>query len=165
MESELDIVARFSTRAPVDLDAMFEQLGIEYDEEPINTGESGWIERDQDNYRVVVNSKEPEPRRRFTAAHELAHYLLHRDLMNHNARMNRHTDRLFDEAHSFGSPHITHKHEVQANQWAAMIVMPADLVRQEHAKNNSLAFLAKLFRVSKRAMEIRLDTLGLAAAP
>jgi Zn-dependent peptidase ImmA (M78 family) len=148
--------------APVDLTAMFADLGIVYNEQPIWSGESGWIERDGDQYRVVVNSDEPEQRRRFTAAHELAHYLLHRDLMDHGSRMNRHTDRLYDlngEAHdTVFKPH----HEVQANRLAAQIVMPAPLVRQKHEQGMGSAELASEFRVSKAAMDIRLQTLGLA---
>lgn len=161
MENELNVVARHARTAPVDLDGMFEQLGIEFCQEHIRTGESGWIERDGERYRVVVNADEPEARRRFTAAHELAHYLLHRDLMDHGARMNRHTDRLFGDTESEGESLFNRHHEVQANRLAAQIVMPASLVRQKHAAGLGAAEMAAAFVVSKPAMEIRLKTLGL----
>ena len=91
MENEMQIVARHLTSAPVDLEAIFADLGIGYCEKTIRTGESGWIERTGEHFEVVVNASDPAARRRFTAAHELAHYLIHRDLMDHGARMMRHT--------------------------------------------------------------------------
>ena len=36
---------------------------------------------DGDGYRIVVNSGHNRVRRRFTAAHELGHYVYHRDLI------------------------------------------------------------------------------------
>lgn len=161
MENELQTIARHTKRAPVDLESMFADLGVDYREEPIWTGESGWIERNGDQYRVVVNEDEPEPRRRFTAAHELAHYLLHRDLMDHGSRMNRHVDRLFDNTGINNESLFKSSHEVQANRLAAQIVMPAPLVRERLADGLSTSQLAREFRVSKAAMEIRLKTLGL----
>jgi len=161
MDSELQIVARHSETAPVDLAGMFRDLGIEYEEVPITTGESGYIERNGDQYTVVVNYWDSEVRKRFTAAHELAHYLMHRDLMDHGERMNRHTDRLWDGPSVGGNTLFSPHHEVQANGMAAQIIMPADLVRAKFADNADPAWLAKEFRVSKPAMEIRLKTLGL----
>lgn len=161
MENELAIVARHAQSAPVNLRAMFADLGIDFAEQWISSGESGWIERNGDRYRVVVNASEPEARRRFTAAHELSHYLLHRDLMQTGERMNRHTDHLFDNDGRAGDTIFDRRHEVQANRLAAQIVMPAELVRAEAAKTRDAGVLAKAFRVSKPAMEIRLKTLGL----
>lgn len=161
MENELQAVARHARRAPVDLKGMFADLGVDYREQPIWSGESGWIEREGDRYRVVVNQDEPETRRRFTAAHELSHYLLHRDLMDQGSRMNRHTDRLFDNRGADQDSLFKSHHEVQANRLAAQIVMPATLIRQKFGTGLSVAELARDFRVSKAAMEIRLKTLGL----
>ncbi len=161
MESEVQVVGRHTTSAPVKLREIFADLGIGYREEPIVSGESGWIERDGSSYHVVINANEGEQRKRFTAAHELAHYLLHRDLMDHGSRMNRHTDRLFDKATvNQVSPFKPH-HEAQANRMAAQIVMPAELVREKHAKGLTIAQLAEAFQVSNAAMNIRLETLGL----
>jgi Zn-dependent peptidase ImmA (M78 family) len=164
METEMEIVARYQAKAPVDLVGLAEELGIDLVERPIRSGESGWIERTGDQYRVVVNANEGDARKRFTTAHELAHYLLHRDLMDHGSRMNRHTDRLFDgDQHDDDSP-FTRAHEVQANRMAARLIMPASLVRKKVRQGLSLAQLANDFEVSKAAMEIRLSTLGLTVA-
>lgn len=164
MENEMQIVARNLGLAPVDLGNIFAKLGIDYCEEPIWSGESAWIERDGERFSVVVNSDESPVRMRFSAAHELAHFLLHRDLMKVDGdRMNRHVDRLYGASIDAPGSRFTKAHEVQANRLAAQIVMPAALVRKEFAQNNDSAALAKKFQVSKAAMEIRLKTLGLAS--
>jgi Zn-dependent peptidase ImmA (M78 family) len=162
MDNEMEIVASHMTEAPVDLVQMFRDLGISYREAPISSGESAWIERNGDKFSVLVNSADSEVRRRFSAAHELGHYLLHRDLMNDGARMNRHTDRLYgDGADDSSCVLFKPRHEVQANRIAAQIIMPAELVRRKHAERPGLAEMARAFKVSKAAMEIRLKTLGL----
>lgn len=163
MENEMQTVARRLTSAPVDLSAIFADLGIDYCEKPIGSGESAWIERKGDRFSVVVNSSEGAARRRFSAAHELAHYLLHRDLMQIDGdRMNRHTDRLYGEPEDNPASPFTRQHEIQANRLAAQIVMPAPLVREKFAAQQDAGQLATDFGVSKAAMEIRLRTLGLA---
>jgi Zn-dependent peptidase ImmA (M78 family) len=160
--SEMSIVARHLASAPVDLGAIFEDLGIEYDEERMDDGVSGSITRNGDKFTVAVNLLESSNRKRFTAAHELAHYLLHRDLMHvDGGKMNRHMDRLFGAPEDNPASPFTRQHEVQANRLAAQIVMPAALVRAKFASQKDAARLADDFGVSKAAIEIRLKTLGL----
>jgi Zn-dependent peptidase ImmA (M78 family) len=162
MENEMSVLARHLSSAPVNLKAIFDDLGILYRETPIKTGESGWIERSGERFEVVVNSNDPLTRRRFTAAHELAHYLLHRDLMDHGARAMRHIDRLYGDPVDNPASPLQRHHEVQANRMAARIIMPAELVRERHAQNPNYVALASDFEVSPQAMEIRLKTLRLA---
>lgn len=162
--NELEIVAKHATRAPVELGPVFQELGVDFRALPISSGESGWIERDGDRFSVVVNSMEAKQRQRFTAAHELAHYLLHRDLMDGGRRLKRHTDRLYDGPQNNPPEPFSPMEEVQANKLAAQIIMPARLVREYAARGLSVAELAKAFEVSKAAMQIRLKTLGLAPA-
>lgn len=163
MENEMQIVARHLNSAPVNLRAIFDDLGIEFSERPIRSGESAWIERIGERFSVVVNSTETAARRRFSAAHELAHYLLHRDLMRIDGdRMNRHTDKLYGDPVDNPTSPFTRQHEIQANRLAAQIVMPAPLVRAKLAEQQDIGVLAAEFGVSKAAMEIRIKTLGLA---
>ena len=126
-------------------------------------GESGWIERDGDAFKVVVNSNEGAARRRFTAAHELAHYLLHRDLLDHGGRANRHTDVLFGGEQPAGTSRIRRGHEIQANRLAAQILMPAGRVKERFLAGTSIESLAQELQVSKAALEIRLKNLGMIA--
>jgi len=161
-KSEMLIVARHLKKAPVDLEAIFNDLGIDYEELWMDD-ESGSITRNGDRFTITVNALESENRRRFTAAHELAHYLLHRDLMGDGQKMNRHVDTLYGGGEQAGDVLFKREHEVQANRIAAQIVMPKALVESKFAEINDPEALAKEFGVSKAAMEIRLKTLGLSS--
>ncbi|SDD11309.1 protein of unknown function [Sphingomonas sp. YR710] len=160
-KSEMNIVARHLTKAPVDLEAIFSELGIEYNALWMDGEASGSITRNGDSFTVVVNALESTNRQRFTAAHELAHYLLHRDLMGDGKKMHRHIDMLYGSGEQSGDVVFKRLHEIEANRIAAQIVMPKKLVEQEHATTTDTAALANKFGVSKAAMEIRLKTLGL----
>lgn len=160
-KNEMAIVARHMAKAPVNLEAIFSDLGIRFQKEWMED-ESGAISRIGDEFVVSVNASESGARQRFTAAHELAHYLLHRDLMDDGKRMQRHVDTLY-AGEQDGDVIFKRSHEIEANRIAAQIIMPKKLVEQEYKKNPEAAALAKKFGVSKAAMEIRLKTLGLSS--
>lgn len=159
--SEMAVVARYMAKAPVDLKAIFAELGVQYDELWMDDGASGSIIRNGDSFCVTVNALESENRQRFTAAHELAHYLLHRDLMGDGKKMHRHIDTLYAGGNQGGDVVFNRSHEIEANRIAAQIVMPRVLLEKKFAETPDAAALAAEFGVSKAAMEIRLKTLGL----
>lgn len=158
-KSETSIVARHMAKAPVDFKAIFADLGVEFEALWMDDA-SGSISRDGDKFSVAVNALESENRQRFSAAHELAHYLLHRDLMGDGKKMHRHVDSLYSGPQQ-GDVMFNRRHEVEANRLAAQIVMPKKLVEKEYAQTPDVGTLANKFGVSKAAMEIRLKTLGL----
>lgn len=158
--SEMRIVARHMAQAPVNIQAILADLGIEYEEIPLDEA-SGSITRRGETFTVTVNSLESPNRKRFTAAHELAHYLFHRDLMGDGLKMHRHVDKLFNGSKQSDDGIFNRDHEVQANRIAAQIIMPKPLVEEKFAEIKDLAKLAETFRVSKSAMEIRCKGLGL----
>jgi Zn-dependent peptidase ImmA (M78 family) len=109
---------------------------------------------------IGVNSVHPEVRQRFTIAHELAHLLLHQPKFH------------IDE-HAFlafrgpDSSKATKPSEVEANQFAAALLMPERLLSKcllelgDHPDAEQAIFqLAKRFLVSHEAMTIRLTRLG-----
>ena len=51
--------------------------------------------------------------------------------------------------------------EIQANQFAAALLMPADLVSERYKTITNLEALARIFNVSEQAMGIRVTTIGL----
>lgn len=159
-KSEVKIIARHLREAPVNLQAIFADLGIEYEEIWMDDA-SGAITRQGDTFTISVNATESENRRRFTAAHELAHYLYHRDLLSNGKRMHRHVDNLWGSDGEKGDVVFNPSDEVQANRIAAQIVMPKALLEKRYAENPDPSLLAKEFGVSKAAMEIRIKTLGL----
>lgn len=157
MRDEVDIVARHMETAPVDPEAIINELGIRFVTDDLPDGSSGYIsKRGPGRYEIGVNIREGQQRRRFTAAHELAHYLLHRDLLDER----QHLDRLFDEGTNDPSMPLSPRHEVQANKLAAQILMPGAIVRQLHNEGLTTSEIARRLNVSTAAMRIRLKTLG-----
>ena len=112
-------------------------------------------------YTILVNSSESPKRQYFTIAHELGHYFLHKELLE--------TDEIIiDEASLLGSPSLYRTDgtnsaviEREANNFAASLIMPKDLVAKAWDELQDIEELAKIFKVSSVAMSIRLDRLGL----
>ena len=111
---------------------------------------------------AFVNASEILPRRRFTAAHELGHFLLHREEMG---RFRADTDKQVQEADDATSDRL----EREANRFAAELLVPAEVcearvagLKREHGccPRDVLAYrLASELLVSRQAMRFRLDAL------
>ena len=156
---EMDVVRRYMNNVPVDVRAIIEELGVDYIEEPMQDNQSGRIDYNDPFCIITINSNESAQRQRFTAAHELGHFLLHRDLLRHEG----HLDRLFgiEQSENPVSP-LKMKHEVQANRFAAELLMPSRLVKRYFAEYSGDANrIAKQFEVSIAATNVRLKSLGL----
>lgn len=118
---------------------------------------SGKIQRDaqyggDSGYAIFVNQGHHVNRRRFTTAHEIAHFILHEHLIGDGV-----TD---DALYRSG---LSNREEAQANRLAADILMPWKHLNPALQNNieadgtpNSQA-LAGLFQVSDQAMRIRLN--------
>jgi Zn-dependent peptidase ImmA (M78 family) len=136
-----------------------EALQIDYIEEPMSRESSGRIDYNDPFCIITVNSDEGPQRRRFTAAHELGHYILHRDLIDGK----QHLDRLYSNGGN-NNPYapLAPSHEIQANKFAADILMPAGPLRAQYDRiADNVADLARLCEVSLPAMKIRLKSLGI----
>lgn len=158
MQDEMAIVKRHASRLPVNVVELIEDLGIEYIEEDMGCESSGRIDFNEPFCTITVNGAEGPQRRRFTAAHELGHYLLHRDLMEGQG----HLDRLYSEG-GRDNPYapLSPTHEVEANKFAAALLMPAGPLRRRYDPDaDNVDELADLCGVSKAAMKIRLKSIG-----
>jgi hypothetical protein len=152
----LEIAGGFLHEAPVDVLGMAQALGLSVDmQAPLSPEISGRITRtsaEPPAYRIEVNGAHSERRKRFTLAHEIAHYLLHRDLIG---------DGIEDDA--LYRSHLSNENEAEANRLAARILMPPELVLKIYrAGVKSLSGLCGAFEVSEEAMRIRLKQLRLA---
>ena len=95
---------------------------------------------------VKTNAKHPPTRRRFTVAHEIAHFVLHRELIGDGIEH----DALYRSA--LGGPL-----EAEANRLAADILMPWHLLHPAVVETGpQVVLLARKFNVSRNAMAIRL---------
>lgn len=117
-------------------------------------GRAGW---------AFVSAADPVPRRRFTAAHELGHFVLHRRTMG---RFRADTDATLREA----DEDVADQMEREANRFAVELLMPADVCRARadelHDKHGCcprgvLVYrLASELLVSREALRYRLQSLG-----
>lgn len=164
--SDFEIVKRHLDGTAPDLLAILNDLGIAYRETSLENGASGAIEANNGRFTISVNRNDGPQRQRFTIAHEIGHYLLHRDLLEEQGKLHRHTDILFGKTSAENPPSpFWPKHEVQANQFAAALLMPKVSVEKRFealkSKTDPVTELAREFNVSIKAMSIRLANLGL----
>ena len=103
------------------------------------------LKTDVDKYAIYVNGLHHVNRKRFTVAHEIAHFLLHKDYIG---------DGILDDAlyrSGLGSDI-----ETEANALAAKILLPDSLLAKEPLRKMSIRDLAEKFEVSEASMGIRL---------
>lgn len=153
------ILDKYVGEYPVKLGQLAKDLGVAIRVSSMGTGVSGQIAREGDNYVIRVNRNEARERQRFTIGHEIAHYLLHRNVIDNSP------DGITDTVlYRSGAPE---RIEYEANRLAAEIVMPMALI--DHMLHTifggmvteaTIESLAAKFEVSKAAMEIRLSTFA-----
>lgn len=165
IESEVvDILGKFNvTKAPVPVEKIALKMNLSVTPADLGPGVSGALMISDGKASIGVNQMESKVRRRFTIAHELGHYILHRYSQN-----------LFIEKKVFlrdeGSSTGEEKKEREANSFAAALLMPESFLRLEidrAIKSDSLqndealiAFLARKFDVSEMAITYRLMNLN-----
>lgn len=115
-----------------------------------------------DKFTIVINTAKPDRRQNFTLGHELGHYFLHKEALQEQKA-------ILDGDAWLDSPNIlyrldtakTTQLETEANNFAASLLMPADLVKRGWQVTQSIEELADIFQVSTVAMSVRLTKLGL----
>lgn len=149
-----EVIASFlNSEPPVKLGALAKAIGLKVKLATLSPGISGEIRPDPDaeaGFIIRVNRHETKERQRFTLAHEIAHFLLHKELIG---------DGIADNVlyRSGQSDQV----EVEANRLAAELVMPKEQVeaklreRDYLVTEEELEDLAREFQVSKPAMKIR----------
>lgn len=153
------IVDKYLLEYPVKLGQLARELGVAIKVSSMRTGVSGQITNEDGQYIIRVNRNEARERQRFTIAHELAHFLLHRDVIDKSP--NGITDNVLYRS---GAPETI---EYEANRLAADIVMPMNFIEQKLREDYqgvvtdaTIESLAAAFQVSKAAMEIRLSAFA-----
>lgn len=151
-------------RTPIPVESIAKDLGIRLQFEPIEGKDeiSGMLFKDGNRTIIGVNSAHPKTRQRFTIAHEIGHLLLHRGELFLDANISFRDSR---------SSLATDQEEIEANSFAAELLMPRELLKAEVQKrvikygsvstDLLLEELIVVFDVSKQAMEYRLKNLGI----
>lgn len=114
---------------------------------------SGIIEKFTNYYQITLNQYHSPLRRRFTLAHELGHYILHKEHLNTNKRI--------EDSILFRKQFNNNSIELQANEFAAELLMPKDEFEKEIKNgNNTIEKLSFSFQVSFAAVKYRAFKLG-----
>lgn len=137
---------------PLNVAAVAEMVGIRIEYVSLENDLSGILYKDEENdsWVMQVNEDHHPNRRRYTVAHELGHFCLHRHLRR------RFEDKIFFRGGEANKP------EWQANDFASAILMPEDKFREMVRSGVSkVEMLAKEFKVSTLALRIRAKNLGI----
>lgn len=146
---------------PIDVNRIAKKLGIEIRREAFEDEVSGLLYRDGKRSIIAVNSLHHRNRQRFTTAHEIGHFILHKTQV--------HIDKGFSVVlRDPASSQAVDPEEIEANQFAAELLMPEDMVRRDAPKylqdfgdEEGLDRLATRYGVSTQAMAFRLANLSL----
>ena len=154
--------------APVRVDAIAKAEGVPIVESSIDGDISGALIRNGGTAGIAVNAKQHPNRKRFTIAHELAHFLL--DHTNED-----HIDWEFSILRRDGkSSEASDEKEIEANAFAANLLMPKQFLREDLERyrnyrgeleldDEAKRVLANKYRVSEIALTYRLVNLGFLA--
>lgn len=141
---------RFELTPPVDVEGLVSKLGIDLVRAKLSRRFDGAIiEEAPGRYVMIINSRHHITRQRFTVAHELGHWLMHR--------------RSLEDLGVSLRLHHRRKYEVEreANAFAAALLMPRDDVIKSYRQGLSFQGLAQRYNVSRQSLGYRLQELGL----
>lgn len=150
----------------VDVHRVAAELGLRIVEDNLGDDVSGALVMNANGAAVLVQEEHHPNRKRFTIAHEIGHHVLghqfeegghvHVDRGNYISLRGRRASEGVDPK------------EVEANRFAAALLMPSEMVKGAVAglrvaalHDQHVEHLASLFEVSQQAMTIRLTNLRL----
>lgn len=151
---------------PVPIEAVAHYLNLEVEAAFLGEDVSGVLVIQDGRGAIGYNALQSNVRQRFTSAHEIGHFVLHHDKQKLFID-NRATIYFRNGESALGE----RADEIQANQFAAALLMPKDRIIEEVAKlaldpadeeeeEEAIQVLAKKFNVSTKAMSLRLLKLG-----
>lgn len=152
------IYNKYASRIPFDVISFAQDLGIEVlESDKLEKTTRGYIKEFPNNKVVIcINKNNYFNRKRFTIAHELGHYFLHREkLIN-----------MIIEAENY-EPAMYHNddlnnEEKEANNFGATLLMPKEqFVKLWNIEDYPIEAMAKYFLVSELAIYNRARFLGL----
>jgi Zn-dependent peptidase ImmA (M78 family) len=135
------------TEAPVSEEAVLSlpRIRLRYHQLAAASGMTYW---NGEAWVIGINSTEPMTRQRFTILHEYKHIVDHGSIDHlYSGDRRRNADR---------------QAELAADYFAGCVLMPTKLIKRAwFGGMQQVSDLAQLFDVSSRAIEVRLDQLGL----
>ncbi|OFW88501.1 MAG: hypothetical protein A3J37_07385 [Alphaproteobacteria bacterium RIFCSPHIGHO2_12_FULL_45_9] len=149
-ETTKQLIKRYQLEQPMRLGELGAELGLIVKSATLPVGISGEIKPDEEanaGFIIRVNRHEHKNRQRFTLAHELAHYFLHRSEIGSGIQDN-----------VLYRSQLTDKREAEANRLAADILMPWEIIEEKlkQYRNDDIEE-----RVDKIATELGVSTTAL----
>lgn len=151
---ERHIIEPFLQEVPVRIASIARALGVEVKSATLKPRISGQIQKSETSasgFRIRVNRHESPTRQRFTIAHEIGHYLLHRDEIGDG----------IEDTILYRST-LSDYREAEANRMAAELLMPRKKILEflklfgGSATRTVAQAMAEKFDVSEAAMCVRL---------
>jgi len=148
---------------PVPLEKVGEHFGAKIRFAPLDEELSGIIFIRDGVPIIGINAIHHPNRQRFTLAHEFGHLVLHKHLITSMVHVDKKLPYFMRDAKSASG---TDKIEIEANQFAAELLMPEVILLKEIQREAfdiddeaPLEELARKFRVSKQAMGHRIHNI------
>jgi Zn-dependent peptidase ImmA (M78 family) len=121
-------------------------------EKMVGATPSGILVSNQGKWAIFINDKDSLSRQRFSIAHELGHFLLHKGKQFIDE---------FSAGETFYRDGSDNKEEREANYFSACLLMPRDKVEEIWPMSKDPRDASKKFEVSEVSMTYRLKTLDL----
>lgn len=168
-----EVLVRVSVlKPPVPVEEIVRAYGLTIRFEPTAGEISGALYVEGPRAVIGVNALHHANRQRFTIAHELGHYLLHAPAPSPErlfAKVDRHVLSAVWNRDAKSSA-ATDLEEIQANQFAAELLVPLEMLRRDVQSSrynleddDDLRKLANRYRVSLQVLNYRLGELGMRA--
>lgn len=134
---------------PLDIERLVSSFGVKVKIVPMDDEVSGHLSLNDGVWEIAVNALHHPKRQRFTLAHELGHYVLHRWQCQR-----------FEDTKLFRN-NDSNPMEVEANGYAADLLMPEEEFRNYiNNVSKSINDIADHFNVSAYAVRVRAKNLG-----
>lgn len=154
-------------KAPVKLEKVARHLDVQIVEKSMSDEDCGFVYIDGNRAVIGINSIHPDNRRRFTLAHEIGHLVMHKEYLWGDIHLDKKfSQKLLRDGRSSTGEDFK---EVQANRFAAELLMPTELLKKDlkskviDIEGNEwdalVSELANKYEVSPQAMSIRLGRL------
>lgn len=150
-EEQQKLITSFHDSFPVQVGVLAKSLGVSVKSSTLAAGISGEIRRENELYIIRVNRHDVKARQRFTLAHEVAHFLLHKEYIG---------DGIVDDILYRST--LSDAMEAEANRLAADILMPMNYVDKEmkalakYREEERIEKVASLLGVSITALKYRI---------
>lgn len=148
---------------PVPVEKIARSLGADLRFQPMDNELSGMIYIKDDVPIIGINALHHPNRQRFTIAHECGHLVMHKNVITSAVHVDKQFSVLWRDTVSATGTDLM---EIEANQFAAELLMPKDLIEKALAdvrfdidNEKPIEDLAKKFKVSKQALEYRIRNL------